>query len=86
MDTKYFSNPEKFDPDRFLDGQGNLFKNEALLPFSTGDILLFGLIHFGKHVSFLYTACSMSNDVFVINSLHFMLHNVHYFDPNLKIL
>lgn len=42
MDTKYFSNPEKFDPDRFLDGQGNLLKNEALLPFSTGPRVCIG--------------------------------------------
>ncbi|XP_060581281.1 cytochrome P450 2B4-like isoform X3 [Ruditapes philippinarum] len=42
MDTKYFSNPEKFDPDRFLDGHGNLLKNEALLPFSTGPRVCIG--------------------------------------------
>ncbi|XP_053393599.1 cytochrome P450 2U1-like [Mercenaria mercenaria] len=36
MDPKYFPSPEKFDPDRFIDDKGNLIKNEALIPFSTG--------------------------------------------------
>ena len=36
MDPDYWNNPEKFDPDRFLDKVGNIIKNEAMIPFSVG--------------------------------------------------
>ena len=36
MDPDYWNNPEKFDPDRFLDKGGNIIKNEAMIPFSVG--------------------------------------------------
>lgn len=36
MDEKYFEDPLKFNPDRFIDAQGKLIKNEAVLPFSAG--------------------------------------------------
>lgn len=42
MDTKYFQNPTKFDPNRFIDTRGNLIKNEAVIPFSTGPRVCLG--------------------------------------------
>ncbi|XP_068103965.1 cytochrome P450 2G1-like [Hyperolius riggenbachi] len=35
-DPEHFPNPEVFLPERFLDNQGNVKKNPALLPFSAG--------------------------------------------------
>ena len=36
MDPDYWKNPEKFDPERFLNKEGNIIKNEAMIPFSVG--------------------------------------------------
>ncbi|KAJ8312151.1 hypothetical protein KUTeg_009524 [Tegillarca granosa] len=42
MDTKYWENPEKFKPERFLDLSGKLKRREAFVPFSTGPRLCIG--------------------------------------------
>nr|XP_021154862.1 vitamin D 25-hydroxylase [Columba livia] len=36
FDEKYWSNPEVFFPERFLDGNGQFVKKEAFIPFSLG--------------------------------------------------
>lgn len=36
QDPVYFPEPEKFFPGRFIDGNGAVVKNEALIPFSVG--------------------------------------------------
>ena len=35
--TRYWTNPTKFDPSRFLDDQGRVVRQEALLPFGMGE-------------------------------------------------
>ena len=42
MDPKYWENPDKFFPDRFLDDMGKLQKCDALLSFSTGPRVCLG--------------------------------------------
>ena len=36
MDPTFWENPAKFDPQRFLNSNGNLSKNEAMMPISVG--------------------------------------------------
>lgn len=36
MDLKYWKEPQKFNPDRFLNDNGEKITHEALIPFSTG--------------------------------------------------
>ena len=36
MDSKYWYQPNKFDPARFIDATGKVFKPDALVPFGTG--------------------------------------------------
>ncbi|KAL4233896.1 hypothetical protein ACF0H5_008568 [Mactra antiquata] len=36
LDEKYFPEPTKFNPDRFIDSNGKLIRNDAAIPFSTG--------------------------------------------------
>ncbi|XP_019640068.1 PREDICTED: cytochrome P450 2U1-like [Branchiostoma belcheri] len=42
MDPQLFPEPDKFNPDRFLDRHGNFFKHEALIPFSVGPRVCLG--------------------------------------------
>lgn len=40
FDEKYWSNPEVFYPERFLDSSGQFIKKEAFVPFSLGKCLI----------------------------------------------
>ncbi|XP_078670780.1 cytochrome P450 2U1-like isoform X1 [Branchiostoma floridae x Branchiostoma belcheri] len=42
MDPQLFPEPDKFNPDRFLDRHGNFVKHEALIPFSVGPRVCLG--------------------------------------------
>eukprot|EP00058_Branchiostoma_floridae_P018240 XP_002603729.1 hypothetical protein BRAFLDRAFT_233426 [Branchiostoma floridae] len=42
MDPQLFPEPDKFNPDRFLDQDGNFVKHEALIPFSVGPRVCLG--------------------------------------------
>ncbi|XP_035678343.1 cytochrome P450 2U1-like [Branchiostoma floridae] len=42
MDPQLFPEPDKFNPDRFLDQNGNFVKHEALVPFSIGHRVCLG--------------------------------------------
>ncbi|XP_066287451.1 cytochrome P450 2U1-like [Branchiostoma lanceolatum] len=42
MDPQLFPEPNKFQPERFLDLDGNFVKHEAIIPFSTGHRVCLG--------------------------------------------
>jgi methyl farnesoate epoxidase/farnesoate epoxidase len=39
QDTEMWNDPENFRPERHLDADGKLFRNEAFIPFGIGIIL-----------------------------------------------
>lgn len=38
MDPDIWHDPYKYDPDRFLDGEGKFFAKSAFIPFQTGKV------------------------------------------------
>ena len=40
-DPNHFSNPMEFNPARFLDADGKFVKNERMVPFGIGKILIY---------------------------------------------
>ena len=51
FDPKYWKIPYEFRPERFLDDVGNIIKNDAMLTFSTGKIVLLDtFIAFLRHL------------------------------------
>ena len=38
-DPKYFPEPDKFNPSRFINEDGNIFNTEAVIPFGLGERL-----------------------------------------------
>ena len=38
MDPRYWTDPERFNPDRWIGPDGSLLKHEAFVPFSLGEL------------------------------------------------
>ena len=51
FDPKIWQNPEHFNPDRFLDDEGNLMKYDSFIPFSIGN---YSLLYRHYFLTFLY--------------------------------
>ncbi len=55
-DSKHFPNPERFDPDRFLDKSGRFVSNPAMIAFGIGKRECLGKT-LAKQEIFLFTSC-----------------------------
>lgn len=49
MDPKEWRNPEEFDPNRFLNSEGQFVKHKSFMPFSIGKINNYCYIYFKFH-------------------------------------
>lgn len=53
MDPKLWPEPEQFDPTRFLNSEGRVFKPEFFIPFGTGRRMCLGDV-LARHQLFLF--------------------------------
>lgn len=73
MNPKYWPDPEKFDPTRFLDAEGRVFKPKAFMPFGVGRRMCLGEV-LARSEIFL----------FITSILHVFNISVSENTPNLK--
>ena len=79
-DPDYWQDPESFKPERFLDEDGKVIKEERFVPFGIGNINYFNmkplLIHYVRRKTYLHRRVLGKNRI---------IHNLHQVDATFHI-